>query len=62
MNRAKTTEGKALRDAIAATKDFGGVTGNITIDEKRNATKSAVVVEMAGNPPAPTYVTTVAPQ
>lgn len=62
MERAKTTDGKALRDAIAATKDFGGVTGNITIDANRNATKSAVVVEMAGNPPTPTYVTTVAPQ
>jgi branched-chain amino acid transport system substrate-binding protein len=62
MERAKTTDGKALRDAIAATKNFGGVTGNITIDANRNATKSAVVVEMAGNPPAPTYVTTVEPQ
>lgn len=62
MERAKTTDGKALRDAIAATKNFGGVTGNITIDANRNATKSAVVVEMAGNPPAPSYVTTVEPQ
>jgi branched-chain amino acid transport system substrate-binding protein len=62
MERAKTTEGKALRDAIAATKDFPGVTGTITIDANRNATKSAVVVEMSGNPPVPTYVTTVTPQ
>jgi branched-chain amino acid transport system substrate-binding protein len=62
MKRAKSTEGKALRDAIAATKDFAGVTGNITINAKRDATKSAVVVEMAGDPPAPKYVSTIKPE
>ena len=36
----------ALRDAIAATADFPGVTGNITIDANRNAKKPAVVVEV----------------
>ncbi len=44
MKRAGTTEGKALRDAINATKDFDGITGKITLDEKRNANKSAVVL------------------
>jgi len=44
MKRAGTTEGKALRDAIAATKDFDGITGKITLDEKRNANKSVVVL------------------
>jgi branched-chain amino acid transport system substrate-binding protein len=44
IKRAGTTEGKALRDAIAATKDFDGITGKITLDEKRNANKSAVVL------------------
>jgi branched-chain amino acid transport system substrate-binding protein len=29
---------------VAATKDFPGVTGNITLDENRNASKSAVVL------------------
>jgi len=42
--RAGTTEGPPLRDAIAATKDFSGVTGRITIDAQRNATKSAVIL------------------
>jgi branched-chain amino acid transport system substrate-binding protein len=46
MNRAGSTESKALRDAIAATKDFPGVTGKITIDAKRNAVKSAVVLKV----------------
>ncbi|MEQ1664065.1 MAG: ABC transporter substrate-binding protein [Bdellovibrionales bacterium] len=36
----------SIRDAIARTKDFQGVTGNITIDEFRNATKSAVVLKV----------------
>jgi branched-chain amino acid transport system substrate-binding protein len=44
LTRAGTTEGPALRDAIAAIKDFPGVTGKITIDEQRNATKSAVIL------------------
>ncbi|HSD88310.1 MAG TPA: ABC transporter substrate-binding protein [Kofleriaceae bacterium] len=45
MERAKSLDGKELRDAIAATKDFTGVTGTFSIDENRNAKKSAVIVE-----------------
>lgn len=44
IKRAGTTEGKALRDAIAKTKDFDGITGKISLDDKRNASKSAVVL------------------
>ncbi|MEY2879082.1 MAG: hypothetical protein RLZZ15_1462, partial [Verrucomicrobiota bacterium] len=33
MKRAGTTDGAKLRDAIAVTKNFPGVTGNTTIDE-----------------------------
>lgn len=44
IKRAGTTESEKLRDAIAATKDFKGITGMITIDEKRNASKSAVIL------------------
>lgn len=61
MKRADSVEGKKLRDAIAATKDFPGVTGDITINAQRDAVKSAVVVEMAGDPPKPQYVMTVKP-
>jgi branched-chain amino acid transport system substrate-binding protein len=39
-----TTDGPKLRDAIAATRDFPGVTGNTTIDEKRNSSKAAVML------------------
>ncbi len=61
ITRAKSTDGKLLRDAIASTKNFAGVTGNITINDKRDAEKSAVIVEMAGDPPRPKYVTTITP-
>ncbi len=44
LQRAGTTGSAKLRDAIAATRDFPGVTGRITIDEQRNASKSAVIL------------------
>lgn len=64
MNRAKTLGGKDLRDAIAATSGFPGVTGAITMDKNRNATKSAVIVELVkndNNEVLPKYVASVAP-
>jgi branched-chain amino acid transport system substrate-binding protein len=44
MERAGTTDSAKLRDAIAATRDFPGVTGKTTIDEKRNSEKAAVML------------------
>jgi branched-chain amino acid transport system substrate-binding protein len=49
IRRAGTTEGPKLRDAIAQTKGFVGVTGTITIDANRNAVKPIVVLERKGN-------------
>lgn len=46
LKRAGTTNGPKLRDAIAATKDFPGVTGVITINAERNAVKPAVVLKL----------------
>ena len=37
FKRAKSTDKTAVRDALATTKDFPGVTGKITIDANRNA-------------------------
>ncbi len=48
IKRAGSTEGAKIRAAIAATKDFEGATGKITINEKRDATKPAVVVQVKG--------------
>jgi len=46
MNRAKTLSSQDVRDAIAQTRNYQGVTGNITINEKRDAVKSAVVLKV----------------
>lgn len=59
IKRAGSTDPKALRDAIAATKDFQGVTGKITIDAGRNASKPAVVQTIGGG--AFRFVENVAP-
>jgi branched-chain amino acid transport system substrate-binding protein len=62
MKRAGSTEGKKLRDAIASTKNFAAVTGKITINDQRDAVKSAVVVEMSGEPLSPKWVKTISPE
>jgi branched-chain amino acid transport system substrate-binding protein len=59
IKRAGTTESGRLREAIAATKDFSAVTGQITLDEHRNARKSAVILKAEGN--TFRYQETVAP-
>lgn len=59
IKRAGSTDPAKIRDALAATKDFPGVTGNITIDEKRNAVKPAVILQVQGNKYK--YLTTVNP-
>jgi branched-chain amino acid transport system substrate-binding protein len=47
IKRAGSTDGPALRDAIAATKDFDGVTGKITLGPDRNPIgKKLVVLEI----------------
>jgi branched-chain amino acid transport system substrate-binding protein len=44
IESAATPDRAGLRDALAQVKDFDGVTGKITIDENRNAQKSATVL------------------
>jgi branched-chain amino acid transport system substrate-binding protein len=46
IKRANSTEGQKLRDAIAQTKNFAGVTGTISINQERNAVKPATVFEL----------------
>ena len=60
MKRAGDLTPKALRDALAQTKNFQGVTGMITINEERNAVKPAVVLKVVG-PKKFSYVTTINP-
>ncbi len=46
LKRSNGAGGKTLRDAIAATKDYPGITGSITINAQRNAEKGAVIMEV----------------
>src|SRR5947207_4215968 len=59
INTAGSTDGAQIRDALTKVKDFDGVTGKITINEKRNATKAAVVLKVNGK--QNDYVTTIEP-
>ena len=46
IERAPTLERAALRDSLAATKEFPGVTGPVTFNAERNAVKPVVVVRI----------------
>ncbi len=59
LARAGTTEPHALRAALVATKNFPAVTGRITIDAQRNASKSAVILTVKNGKYQ--FVTSVAP-
>ena len=65
MERARSFSGQDLAQAVAATRDFPGVTGTISMDRERNARKPAVVLEMRKATDGrilPTYVTTIEPR
>lgn len=48
ITRAGSTKPKAIRDALAATRNFPGVGGNISMDADRNAEKPIVVLKIVG--------------
>ncbi len=60
IKRAGTTENTKLRDAIAQTQKFPGVTGLISIDRDRNAVKPAVVLKLQDSKFV--YETTISPE
>lgn len=59
LKKSPDLKGETIRDHIAKTKDYPGVTGIITLNEQRNAVKSAVVVQVQGT--VNKYITTVNP-
>jgi branched-chain amino acid transport system substrate-binding protein len=59
IEKAGTTDGPALKAAIAATKDHPGVAGTITLNDKRDAVKPAVVLQVVEG--TTKYVATVSP-
>ena len=46
IQKTGSTDAVKVRDALAATKDFDGVSGKITIDSKRDATKPMVILQV----------------
>jgi len=46
IRRAGSTEGKRVRDALASTTGFRGVTGTISFDADRNPVKGAVILRV----------------
>lgn len=46
IGRAENLDGESVKNALAATKDFEGVTGSFSIDENHNAVKDIVVIEL----------------
>jgi branched-chain amino acid transport system substrate-binding protein len=48
IRRAGAAEPAKIRDALATTRDFEGVTGRITMDANRDATKAAVILKVEG--------------
>ncbi len=46
IKRANSLDGKAIRDALAATQSFPGVTGDVTFNENRDAVKPIIMIEI----------------
>src|SRR5687768_12400529 len=46
IKRANSTDGTAIRNALAATNAFPGVTGTVTFNENRDAVKPIVMIEI----------------
>jgi branched-chain amino acid transport system substrate-binding protein len=59
IGRTPTGARTEIAAALAATKDFAGVTGNISMDAARNASKSAVIVQIKEGKPS--YVIDISP-
>ena len=46
VKRANSLDGKAIRDALAATKDFPGVTGTVNFNADRDAVKPIMMIRV----------------
>jgi branched-chain amino acid transport system substrate-binding protein len=59
IKRAGSTDGRAIRDALAHTKDYPGASGDITMDAHRNAQKPIVILKIENDQPH--FIGTVQP-
>ncbi len=62
LKRAGSADPQKLRDAIAQTNNFDGITGKITINAERNAVKPAVVLELDPSKAGFNYKETIYPE
>lgn len=46
IKRSKSLSGTDIRDALAATKDYPGITGTVTFNQNRDAVKPIVMIEI----------------
>lgn len=59
LTRAGEANSEKLKDALASTKDFSGITGTFSVDENHNAIKSITIIEMKDG--VQTFLTKVEP-
>jgi branched-chain amino acid transport system substrate-binding protein len=59
IKRAGTTDSERVKEQLASTTNFPGVTGDITIDKNRNAEKPIVILKIEQQ--KPTYLTMIKP-
>lgn len=62
LKRAGSADPQQLRQAIANTDNFNGVTGKITVNDERNAVKPAVVLELDPSKAGFNYKETIYPE
>jgi branched-chain amino acid transport system substrate-binding protein len=48
IKRAGSTQSAALRDAVAATRNFSGASGKISLNAARDAVKALVFIQVKG--------------
>jgi len=46
IKRGSSLDGAAIRDALAATRNFPGVTGTVTFNENRDAVKPIMMIKI----------------
>jgi len=54
IKRAEKVDGPSVKTALAATKDFVGVTGSFSVDENHNPVKAIVVIGLTNGVPSST--------
>lgn len=52
MKRAESLDSRSIRDALAATRDFDGVTGKISFDKNGDPVKQAIVMKITNGRPS----------